>query len=85
MDWLLDRFFSPWGRIFAGVSALVASFFIWLAAHDHNIASATRGETLSQVSEGAKELNAKGLKARNTAERVPDALKRLRERYCSDC
>lgn len=84
MQWLLGMALTPIGRIVAGVLALVASFSMWLALHDHNIRKDEHATTIATVNEGAKALNAKGLKARSAAS-GSDSLSRLRARYCDDC
>jgi hypothetical protein len=71
------------GRAAVG-GGILATFFGWLLLHDHRIRVEERNVTLANVSEGAKELDEKGIAARN-AVREPGAADRLRKSWCSDC
>jgi hypothetical protein len=84
MEWLLNMALTPTGRIVSIITASLAAFGIWLAAHDHSIRKDEHQSTIANVNEGAKALNDKGLKARS-AVAGSDSLKRLRQRYCDDC
>lgn len=84
MEWLLGMVLTPIGRIVAGVLALVASFGAWLALHDHSIRKDEHATTIATVNEGAKSLNAKGLKARSAAA-GPGAAEWLKKHSCRDC
>jgi len=78
-----DFFGTLIGKLALG-GGIIVFFTGLLLAHDHRVRVAERERTLARVDEGAKALNAKGLKARD-AVLIDGAAYRLRREYCDGC
>lgn len=78
------NFFGSLMGKFALGGGIIATIFGWLLIHDHRVRVQERQSTIAKIDEGAKALNAKGLKAR-AAVRSDGAFERLRREYCDGC